>query len=102
LATDQISRERRQALVRAVCPTVFDRNVLSFDKTGFAEPPSKRGEDAREGLWRAAVEEAYYRCRRLLRVCSNRSRDRRPAKKRDELASPHSITFTSRTTKADG
>jgi hypothetical protein len=37
LPADQVSRQRGQPIVLALRPTVFDRDVLTFDVAGFGE-----------------------------------------------------------------
>jgi hypothetical protein len=76
-------------------PTVFDRDVPSFDKAGLAEPFPKRGQIGRRGLEQTRVEIPNYGHRRLL--CARRERPRRrSADERDERAAPHSITSLAR------
>jgi hypothetical protein len=40
---DQVSHQRRQTIVLALQPMVFNRHVLTIDVTGFAKALSKRG-----------------------------------------------------------
>ena len=50
LTMNQISRHRRQPIVLAFRPTVFDRHVLAIDVTGFAQPFEKGGQVSRVTL----------------------------------------------------
>ena len=43
LAADQIARQRRQTVVLAFRPAVFDRDVLTLDESGFTQAIAKRG-----------------------------------------------------------
>jgi hypothetical protein len=40
---DEFGRQRRQPVVLSVCKTVFERDVLPFDKTGFFQAVPERG-----------------------------------------------------------
>ena len=53
LSADQISHQRRQAIVLALQPVVLDRHVLALDVAGFAEAFAERGHIARGGIGRA-------------------------------------------------
>ena len=44
LAANQISRQCRQPIVLALCPTVFDRQIFAFDVAGFAQALAERGQ----------------------------------------------------------
>jgi hypothetical protein len=44
---DQVSHQRREAIVLALQPVVFDRDVLAFDVAGFAEALAEPGRMAR-------------------------------------------------------
>ena len=44
---DQVSHQRRQAIILAVKPVVLDLYVLAFDVAGFTEPSAERGHTAR-------------------------------------------------------
>jgi hypothetical protein len=47
---DQVSHQRRQAIVMALQPVVLDRHVLALDVAGFTEPPPERGHKARHRI----------------------------------------------------
>ena len=49
---DQVSHQRRQAIVLALQPVVLDRHVLALDVAGFAQALAERG---REGRMASAV-----------------------------------------------
>src|SRR5262249_36856940 len=74
------------AIVMALRPTVFDREVPALDIAAFAEALAKCSHHWRVRTGRRAVEKPNYRHRRLLPVCDQRPRHRRAAEKRDELA----------------
>jgi hypothetical protein len=44
---DQVSHQRRQAIVLAVQPVVLDCHVLALDVAGFSKPLAERGHTAR-------------------------------------------------------
>src|SRR5262245_56244621 len=81
---------------------VFDRHVLTLDITCFAEGIAERGHVACHCIGRPEVYEPDDGHRRLLRVRRERPSDRRAAEKRDELASPHSITSSARASSLSG
>jgi hypothetical protein len=43
---NQVSHQRRQAIVLAFQPVILDRYVLAFDVAGFAEPFAERSREA--------------------------------------------------------
>ena len=43
LTADQIGRQRRQSIVLALGPAVFDRDVLALDIAGFVQALPERG-----------------------------------------------------------
>ena len=53
LALNQISRQRRQPIVLAARPAVFDRHVLAFDKSGFVQALAKPVYDVPERFGRS-------------------------------------------------
>ena len=79
---DQVSHQRRQAIVLALQPVVLDRHVLAFDVAGFAEAFAERGRIARGGIGRPAVDKPDHRQRRLLRARRERPRYCRAAETR--------------------
>ncbi len=68
LATDQIGRHRRQPIVLALRPAIFDRYVAAIDVAGFAQPFEKGGQGPRVSLRRLGVEKSDHRQRPLLRA----------------------------------
>jgi len=83
---DELSHERRQAVVLAVQPVVLDHHVLALDVAGFVEGFTERSDNAHRGLGRSAADEADDRHCRLLRARRERPREHRTAQQRDELA----------------
>src|SRR5262245_62332174 len=98
---DEVSHERRQAIVPPIQPVVLDHHVLALDVAGFVEAFTERGGLARGGIGRANADESDNREHRLLRPRLRRPR-RRAAEKRDELAAPHSITSSARASNVAG
>src|SRR6516162_3555662 len=101
-AADEVSHERRQAIVSPIQPMVLDRHVLALDVPGFVEAFTERSGNARGGIGRPNVDEADDRHRRLLRPRRKRPSGCRAAEKGDELASPHSITSSARSRNGSG
>jgi hypothetical protein len=89
LSANQIGQQRRQAIVLALQPVVFDRHVLAFDVPGFVEALAKSSRKARGGIGRPVSDKPDHRQRRLLRLCSERPSCRRASEKGDELTSSH-------------
>src|SRR5262245_43084848 len=86
---DEVSHERRQAIVLAAEPMVLDHHVLTLDVAGFAEAFTERGCMARGPIERPAADKADHRHGRLLRARRKRPCGCHAAKKRDELAAFH-------------
>src|SRR5262249_37014436 len=76
-------------------PTVFDHHVLALDEARFAQASSKCLHQMRGVLRRPGAEITDHRHCRLLRARRERPR-RRAAQDRDELAAPHSMTLSAR------
>jgi hypothetical protein len=93
---DEVSHERRQAIVLAAEPMVLDGHVLALNVAGFAEAFRERGRMASGAIERSTADKADYGHRRLLRARRERPRSRRAAEQRDERAPPHSITSSAR------
>jgi hypothetical protein len=89
LSANQIGQKRRQLIVPALQPVVFDRHVLAFDVPGFIEALAKCGRKARGGIGRPVSDKPNHRQRWLLRACRERPRNGSTAEKRDELAPFH-------------
>src|SRR5262245_6281779 len=80
---------------------MFDRDILAYRITDFAQPVAKGGFVVRIPAGCVGVQITDHRHPRLLRPRRERPR-RRAAKQRDELAPPHSITSSARTRIAVG
>jgi hypothetical protein len=93
LSADQIGRERRQPLVIALRPAVFDRDVAALDEAHPTEALVECGHDEVEVARAQTAEESNHRDGRLLRERRERPKKRRhgrrAADERDELTPPH-------------
>src|SRR4029077_19087457 len=88
----EVSHERRQAIVLAAEPVILYDHVLALNVAGFAEAFRERGGMASGAIERSTGDKAAHRqLPRLLRPRRERPRSR-AAKKRHELAPPHSMT----------
>src|SRR5579863_1938100 len=92
LTTNKIGRQLRQASVVSVRPTIFDRDILTFDEAGFTQTFAKTGGTGSVRLRRLAAEIADHRHRRPLRPRRQRPSCRRAAETDNELPPPHSET----------
>ena len=94
LAADQIGHQRRQPVVLAFRPAIFDRDVAGprRSRVSLRPLPECALTFGRAASARPAVEQADHRHRRLLRARRERPRRCRAAEQRDELAPLHSIT----------
>ena len=101
LTADQIGRQRRQSIVLALRPAIFDRHILALDIAGFFQALAERGQRCGVLVRRYAAEEPDHRHRRLLRPRRKRP-GRRAAEKRDEIAPLHSITSSARASSVGG
>src|SRR5262249_40597623 len=101
LTLDEFRREARQPIELIVRPTIFDRHVLALDKSFFLQTLLECRHEMHERCGRRATKKANYRYRRLLRPCRDRPR-RHAAEQCDELAAPHSITLSARSTRPAG
>src|SRR5262249_8826297 len=91
----RIGGERRQPLVIALRPAVFDRNVAALDETRPIEALTECGQDEVQVARPQTAEESNHRHRRLLRARRQRPKKRKrrsAAHERYELAALHSIT----------
>ncbi len=68
LTTDEIAGQLGQPIVTTLRPAVFDRDILSLDITGFAQPLVERGRIRCKLAGRGAAEETDHRHRLLLRA----------------------------------
>jgi hypothetical protein len=91
LPTNEVRREARQPIVLTLCPTVFERDVLTLDIASLSESLPERDEQWSALGQRRATEKSDHR-HRLLRARRERPRGRRAAEQRDEFAAVHSIT----------
>jgi len=88
LTTNQIGCQGRQSIILALCPTVFDGDILALDVAGIVQTLAEGGQTEIVGLWGPGAEKADHRLR-LLRAGRARPSDRRAADQRDELAAQH-------------
>src|SRR5262249_9795570 len=87
--TSSAARAGRRFIL-ALRPAIFDRDVLTFDVTGFTQPLTECGQGSRIGRGRCAVEKTDQRDRCLLRPRQDRPADGcRAAEQGDELAASH-------------
>jgi hypothetical protein len=75
LTMNQIGRHRRQPIILAFRPTVFDRYVLAIYVTSFAQPFEKGGQVPRIALGGSGIHEPNYRHLRLLGASRERPGD---------------------------
>src|SRR5258706_68796 len=80
----QFGRQDRQVIVLTLCPTVFDRNVLAFDKAGFGQSLAERGQQRPTVRERRAAEESDHRHRRLLRARRTRPKQQKRRRAAEE------------------
>src|SRR5262249_52428977 len=91
-SANEVSRQRRQPIIMALCPPELDRNVLAFDIAGLRKAATETGHEWFVLLGRCRIEEPDPRHRRLLRPRRERPSRRSAAEECDELAARHSIT----------
>ena len=72
----EFSCQRRQPIVFAECPTVFDHHGLAFEEAAFAEAATERDDQMRALIRRPGAEKPDHRHRRLLRTRRKRPRHR--------------------------
>src|SRR5262249_54579248 len=87
----EVGHERRQAIILAAEPMVFDDHVLAIDVADFAEALRERSRMPSGAIERSTTDKANYRHRPLLRARRERPRSRCAAKNRYEVAAVHSI-----------
>src|SRR5262249_3909234 len=73
-----------------------------LDMAGVLEALPKCSQTVRQPVRRSAVKQSDHRHRWLLRSCYERPPSCRAAKKRDELATPHSITSSASASSRSG
>ena len=77
-------------------PAIFDGDVLALEIANLAQAAAKCADNRGRLIWRSTAKEPdHWHCG-LLRARSARPPSHRTAKKRDELAPPHSITLVGR------
>src|SRR5262249_39258484 len=101
-AANEVSHERRQTIIFALQPVVFEPRVLAFDGAGLVEAFVERSDIARGNIATTAADKSDNRHRCLLRARRERPRHSRAAEKRDELAPLHSITSSARASSVGG
>jgi hypothetical protein len=55
-ALDQIIRQSRQVIILVLRPAIFDRNILTIEIAGFAQTPTERINEVRDGVGRRAMQ----------------------------------------------
>ena len=85
----EFRRQRRQSVVLALRPAVFDRHVPAFDVSVFGQSPTERGHHMRALVGRRCAEIPDHRHRRLLRARRERPRRRRTAQNTEKFPPPH-------------
>jgi hypothetical protein len=85
---DQVGRQFRQPAVLALCPSVFDKNILTFDKSCLVKAPTELVHESRVARRYGTVEEANHRHCRLLRSRSQRNCSQ-TTEQTYEVAPPH-------------
>src|SRR5262249_52217617 len=83
-AANEVSHERRQTIIFALQPVVFEPRVLAFDGAGLVEAFVERSDIARGNIATTAADKSDNRHRCLLRARRERPRCR-AAESQDEL-----------------
>jgi hypothetical protein len=84
---DEVSHERRQAIILAAEPVILYDHVLALNIAGFAEAFRERGRMASGAIERSTSDKADHRqLPRLLRAYRERPHSRCAAEQRDDLA----------------
>src|ERR1700738_2356417 len=96
----QVSSQSRQSIVMTLRAEIFNRYISTLDVARYRQPLTKCGQEAAIERYRA--EEPDHRHRWLLRARGERPGDGRPAEKRDEVASCHSITSSAVASRVGG
>jgi hypothetical protein len=76
---NQLGRQRRQSIVSALRPAIFDGHVPGLDIACFTQPIVKCAQTVRKQVWPFGAEHPDHRHRRLLRARREWPRGRRPA-----------------------
>ena len=101
-AANQIGGERRQSIILALRPAVFDSQVPALDRAGLVQALAECSKPLRERPRRHPAEEPDHRQRRLLRSRRERPRHCRTPDERDEFPPFHSITSSARARSVGG
>src|SRR5262245_10211389 len=88
-AANEVSHERRQTIIFALQPVVFEPRVLAFDGAGLVEAFVERSDIARGDIATTAADKSDNRHRLLLRTCRERPCHRRASEQRYKLAPLH-------------
>ena len=98
LLANQVGRQRRQSVVLAVRPAIFDRQVSTLDKPGFNQAPTESGcINLPCRIVSGPDQQRPDPADALTLLCPRRQRPRsRTAEQSDELPPPHSITSSAR------
>jgi hypothetical protein len=75
----------------ALCPTIFDRNILALDITLFGQAFPKGSYKECKPIERCSAHKTDHWHRRLLRASSQRPNACRTGDSLDELAAPHCL-----------
>src|SRR5437868_5182568 len=98
---NQVGHQSRQSINLTLRPAVFDQNVASLNKSGFAQSFQKGRQGSPPCLARKRADKPDHRRCRLLRARRERPIQGRGAGKYDEFAPVHSITSSAKT-RSDG
>src|SRR5215472_18124375 len=101
-SANEVSRQRRQPIIMALCPPELDRKVLAFDIAGLRKAATETGHEWFVLLGRCRIEEPDHGHCRLLRAHRQRPRGCRAAEQRYECAPLHSITSSARASSVGG
>jgi hypothetical protein len=88
-ASNQIGRESPQTIILVFRPSIFDRQVATFDIADFAQSLMESTQPGGVTLGRCAVEKSDHRHCRLLRARRERPRGYRATEQTNELAPLH-------------
>src|SRR5450631_3141327 len=86
---NQFGGKRRQPIIMAFRPAVFNRHITALNITGFGQASVKSTNSLAPRHKRFAIEKPDHRQRKLLRASGRRPCNCRAAECRDELPPPH-------------
>src|SRR5262245_31268269 len=90
LTAHQVSRQRRQSIIVAVRPAIFDCDIAALDVAAFTQAFAEGSNKGRVASGKTTAEKPDYRCRRLpLRMRSHWPGDKGAADPSYEVASSH-------------